>query len=199
MTPHEQNISLPPPVKSCYRCLRVKPLTDFGVNNGRKDGLKHICKSCVSEIYKAKPKIKYVAKDLTIDIMCFTCGISKKATEFYPKSSAKSGLSSNCKECDRKIHNEYVRKNYDAHRKRVKKYKTSHPERIKLQGKIWREKVPNRSKITRTRLKMENPRYDRDQWLRKRHGVTQEWYEQRLAAQHGGCDICGTTEPGNFG
>jgi hypothetical protein len=34
---------------------------------------------------------------------------------------------------------------------------------------------------------------------RRRYGLTPEQYEARLAAQGGGCAICGTTEPGGRG
>ena len=37
----------------------------------------------------------------------------------------------------------------------------------------------------------------RSRLIADRYGVTEEWYENQLAAQGGGCWICGATESGN--
>ena len=36
--------------KRCYRCKKVKPVTEFGQNRSRKDGLSHPCRECKSEM-----------------------------------------------------------------------------------------------------------------------------------------------------
>lgn len=38
--------------KRCPKCGEVKPVTEFGTNRSRKDGLQWVCKSCASKIWK---------------------------------------------------------------------------------------------------------------------------------------------------
>ena len=64
-------------------------------------------------------------------------------------------------------------------------YYQAHKERINEQSRRWKRENPERATYLRRR------------WmLREKYGITPEQYDEMLAAQGGGCAICGRTESG---
>ena len=64
----------------------------------------------------------------------------------------------------------------------------------------WQHDHHDRCVVNRTKWAKDHPdkiaAFNRKFWLKKRYGITQEQYEAILAAQGGGCAICGTKDPG---
>lgn len=40
--------------KQCKGCKETKPTSEFGIDNGRQDGLLATCKPCTREYYRAR-------------------------------------------------------------------------------------------------------------------------------------------------
>ncbi len=49
----------------------------------------------------------------------------------------------------------------------------------------WKRRNPEATRLQQRRY-----------YLRKKYGVTLEWYDAKLAEQNGRCAICGSTDPG---
>lgn len=76
------------------------------------------------------------------DKPCSKCKIIKPASSFHVKKSAKSGLSSQCKDCI-KIHTRAKYwKDPEHHRQIAKKYIKNNPEKVKERQKKYRESRP---------------------------------------------------------
>jgi hypothetical protein len=102
--------------------------------------------------------------------VCPRCEQLLPAAAFTPNRTAKSGLNSWCRECER------VRRRAQY---------ASDPARWKFEADRWRRANPEKDRIGR-----------RNGRLRRQYGITPEQYDQMLAAQDGKCAICGTTDPG---
>lgn len=93
------------------------------------------------------------------------------------------------KECDQRSHQrpeykevmaKWAREHRDQMNANQAKYRADHLEECREASRKW-------ARENRERLR-------RDKWL-QRYGVTAEWYDATLEAQHGGCAICGTKQP----
>jgi len=97
---------------------------------------------------------------------CSRCQEEKPFDLFCKHKGRKDGHNNNCREC--------VKKYTDENIETVRKYKSDYY-------------YENREKIIKK---------DRVNHLRRKYGVTQEWYDEQLKLQDGGCKICGTKDPG---
>jgi hypothetical protein len=107
---------------------------------------------------------------------CTKCGELKPESEFYPAPGCKDGLRGRCKSCH--LANTKARYAQDpaptiAY---VKKWQQEHPDRLRE----YRRKNRERRAAQMRRLH-----------LRSKFGMTVEDYDNILAAQDGGCAICG--------
>lgn len=81
--------------KICKRCLKEKPLDEFGKSDTTPDGLQSWCRECI-KLYSVLNR-KY--KDVGGVKLCRKCHEIKPKTEFYPNRGKKDGLQSYCKDC----------------------------------------------------------------------------------------------------
>ncbi len=108
---------------------------------------------------------------------CTQCGELKPESEFYAAPGCKDGLRGNCKDCHRARGRAWYAANSEASKAYVTRWKRAHPDRLRE----YRQKQdPARRALQMRRLH-----------LRRKFGMTLEQYDQILAAQEGGCAICG--------
>lgn len=162
-------------MKSCSKCERLLPVSEFGVHSQTSSGLTSACKSCTSGAFKATyvPTVRTTA-NLVVDgkKLCTGCAKVLPVTEFGKDKSTKTGLAHQCKKCA-------------AAKQRAKRDadKAKDPEGYlavkRDKQRVWREAAPPELRKTRGRV-----------GLLKGKGVTAEWYEATLAEQGGVCAIC---------
>ena len=103
--------------KVCSYCKSEKPIAAFSKSKERKDGLRHQCKQCDSDQYKAKKDgtFKYKPK-LPIEEglkVCNCCGEEKQLSEFNKQGRNKDGslhYNPKCRVCMHK-RNVYLKEN----------------------------------------------------------------------------------------
>ena len=86
--------------KTCTKCGRELPISEFYAKAGSKDGLQTICKECHNEATK-KSREKKEAKDglKPPTKLCKRCGRELPLVRFGKNASTKDGLQYWCKEC----------------------------------------------------------------------------------------------------
>lgn len=131
--------------------------------------------------------------------MCQDCGISKKSTEFRVYSSRASGISPRCRECDKKISRLTYEQDKETFREIRRAYRSRDIEKIKNHIINYPSQKPEYRNSPLEEKLLKNPDYYIDKSLRVKHGVTQDWYNKKLAAQQGVCAICGSSEAGGNG
>lgn len=109
---------------------------------------------------------------------CKKCGVPKPLEEFYPAAGTKDGLRGDCKTCNA----DDKRRRYLADRQaaiaRVKRWQQANADRVN---------AVQRARRARPEVK----RRAREEHLKRKYGMTIEEYGEMLAAQGGGCFICG--------
>lgn len=101
-------------MKTCGKCGKTLPISEFGVDNQRPDGHRSICKTCLNERMRELKKQKgQKALSDTTDTSaqpqtkrCYRCGRVLPVTQFYKNKSKKDGYGDICKECDCAYHKE---------------------------------------------------------------------------------------------
>lgn len=86
--------------KTCTKCGRELPISEFYAKAGSKDGLQTICKECHNEATK-KSREKKEAKDglKPPTKLCKRCGRELPLIRFGKNAGTKDGLQYWCKEC----------------------------------------------------------------------------------------------------
>ncbi len=107
---------------------------------------------------------------------CTKCGELKPRTEFYPAPGCRDGLRGECKSCHIAKSKAWYARNRDESIAYVKRWQQTHPEHMRE----YRQRNRDRRALQMRRLH-----------LRRRFGMTLEDYDNVLAAQGGGCAICG--------
>lgn len=109
---------------------------------------------------------------------CKKCGVAKPLDEFYRATGTKDGRRGECRACS----SEDKRRRYLAD-----------PEGAIARVKRWQQANPDRVNATQRarRARPEVKRQARAEHLKRKFGMTIEQYEEMLAAQGGGCFICG--------
>ena len=107
---------------------------------------------------------------------CTKCGELKPETEFYAAKGCKDGLRGDCKTC---------------HTQRAKDWYANNRERSIAYVKRWQQENKERVNASRRKRNAARKREIREDHLRRVFGITQAEYEAMLAAQGGGCAICG--------
>lgn len=156
--------------KICPRCSIYKPWDGYYVCKSAGDGRKPYCKTCMSEISRARwqergaelsaiDKARCAATPLMTpdpDILkrCAACRVEKPQTEFNPRRGRGDGFEARCKSCKKAAH------------------------------AVWLQ---------------ENPDYWRRNKLQRHYGLTPEQYDALLERQGGRCAICVGEGPGRKG
>lgn len=111
---------------------------------------------------------------------CKKCGEVKTRSAFYANKGCADGLRPDCKLC-----------NLAA--KKARYY--ADPKREIARVKEWQQANRERLNAYRRQYRKGRKAIDREQHLRRKFGITQADYEAMLAAQSGGCAICGDRPP----
>lgn len=91
-------------MKTCSRCHRAQPDSEFQKHPHTRDGLHSWCKQCNREYQQNRdfePQWDALQR-------CATCGETKPGTEFYVNRKTKLGLSPSCKDCSKAISQAYA-------------------------------------------------------------------------------------------
>lgn len=76
-------------------------------------------------------------KDYMEDVFeCVACKETKNKSEFYKRTSRPKGVSSNCKLCEKKRYNNYVKHNKEKRVTITNNWKSNNPEKVKA---YWRK------------------------------------------------------------
>jgi hypothetical protein len=107
----------------------------------------------------------------------------KPLESFYEAKGARDGRRGDCKACSAaRAHERYVKNR----------------ERAIAQVKKWQQENAERVRGYRKRRNAEHPEIAREGHLRRKFGLTIAAYEELLAAQGGGCAICGDEVEGSL-
>lgn len=86
--------------KTCTKCGRELPISEFYAKAGSKDGLQTICKECHNEATKKSREKKEAKEGMKPKTkICSKCGRELPLIRFGKNASTKDGLQYWCKEC----------------------------------------------------------------------------------------------------
>jgi hypothetical protein len=105
---------------------------------------------------------------------CSTCGEIKPASQFYKKTSYRSGLASQCKACQ----------NIRLSKPEVKKRRSEW-------AKEWAAKNPAKM---HSRAQNQTDEYKRSSHIKRQYKLSVSEYQEMLNGQNGACAICGKPE-----
>jgi len=108
---------------------------------------------------------------------CTKCGETKSRTEFYAATGCADGLRGECKAC------------FSA---RSKLWYAKNRRHVIQRVQRWRRENPERARESQRRRNATRTRELREGHLRRTFGMTLRDYDAMLAAQGGGCAICGS-------
>ena len=189
--------------KICTICKLRKPLDDFHKKNRKYgDGRQSHCKACAPEYQrqwceKKKERIDKITEDKTTLRTCTECGVPQLLINFEKNIGSKNGRRSICKSCT-------------APKK--KKYRDDNIETIKAKAKVspvrkaymkqWYQDHKEEQREMLIEWHKLYPEYDKVRGKERRfkqYKVTKDWYNETLAAQGGGCAVCGSKDPKSNG
>ncbi len=86
------------PDKTCNRCQKTLPISEFSVKRNTKDGLYGFCRGCKSEADKIS-RAKRACSKPPVDKTCSSCEEMKNPLHFGKNKSKPDGLHDTCKVC----------------------------------------------------------------------------------------------------
>ena len=104
--------------------------------------------------------------------ICVKCGIDKDLTCFYSRKDRKSGVRSNCKECEKKLNKKYILENIEKRKDTNKKSYIKHYENNKeyyvKRNELFYLNNPLYFKESNKKFKDKNPEYKKKYEREKR-------------------------------
>lgn len=92
-----------PKEKECKSCHKIKPISEFGKDKHRKDGLYHVCKECKNKrhqrLIQRWEKKRSQKVDIPDEKTCIKCQRVLPVSQFTKSINYKDGLDNICKEC----------------------------------------------------------------------------------------------------
>ena len=88
-------------MKTCNRCCKVLPITEYSKCKKMKSGIANTCKKCVAERERKRKERKRRLEQAQLDgsKVCRACGIEKPFSEFYLHPDTKDRHDNRCKQC----------------------------------------------------------------------------------------------------
>lgn len=161
--------------KSCSKCKRLLPVSDFHKHSQTASGLASACKACTSESFKRT--YVPITRMTAIQIVdgkkpCSKCKQLLPLSDYGMDSGTPTGLAYKCKVCA--AEDQRAKRNRD---------KAKDPEGYlaaqRASQRLWRDSAhPDLRKARGRRGNL------------KSKGVTADWYEAKLVEQGGVCAIC---------
>jgi hypothetical protein len=153
-------------MKTCSRCKEEKSIDSFWKRAASVDGLNASCQDC-QRIAKGINKRKVLAPD-AISKECTKCKKESPLSNFKKDKRAKSGLRSNCRDCESKMHKKWVSENKDYIKIKVKERYKQNPEKYSLWHKEFYKKNKERISNKRKEDRKNNPEKYRE-WEKNRN------------------------------
>lgn len=123
-------------MKPCIICKEIKPLSDFYVQKGMKDGHLNKCIKCckMQAIYRREHDIHKITREITPEKECFVCHKIKPLEAFYKQKGMVDGRLNRCKACCKAYCNEQHKNNPQYYMRMIYngiKWRCSNNERYK--------------------------------------------------------------------
>lgn len=195
-------------VKTCCRCGKSLPVTEFHRNRSRRDGLVSSCKKCTNEYYAAMRRrqgmppraVNHSFEDGVEGKRCSRCGGWSPLGNFAKCRKAYDGLRSECKACTTLWNKAY----WQSHREEIsattQRWRRAHPDKCYEYSRQWRLANPEKSRACTQKWRRANPRKNRAKVARRRamklgaagaEYTTSEKVSARWAMFGGRCWVCG--------
>ena len=194
-------LSTPLVSKICVKCGIEKPVSEFTFVAARIGGLHSYCKTCKQTLERGKATTRAESKRKALQIeyenmepsarplpkvcgssTCRLVGATQPPENFDKSKIHSTGLRIDCRLCElERKRNDPEEASKDYH----SRWYQEHKEELNQRTKEWRDANPEEVRRLHIERRFRN------------YGVTQEWYDRTLAAQGGGCAMCGSKDPKN--
>jgi hypothetical protein len=156
-------------MKTCNKCERDRPISQYTPDKRNKDGLQSICNDCRRAYKIAKRQLRIHGVDIhpVKEKTCNKCGATKISEDFFRDSGIADGRSTICKACKQGNTMEWRARKREEYNEYMRQYRRRHPAKYEQ---------------------------ERNRGLKVRYGISLETYNEMLSSQDGKCAIC-SAEP----